>query len=875
MTRSSGVQFTYRDELALVTYLVDHLEYRLAGRHERRVLTTLPSDHCHLGVLGPRDPDVEQPEPLEETEEPEEDSERTDARGRGEASQPTREGDDAEDEQPDEDAEQASAERRGENRDTTRRPPSSLGFELVLEPESPGDSVELEVKARFAVYTRHFPSYEEQMRSLGNLDPSTGGRGAPRDRVSLAEAYVRREVEVPPITLQVDPSRPRERLTDEGTVQQALDTVLDFAITEADIRREIVGNATVPVRNLDTPASFERYLRRIATGSPVRPPLRASLDVRIYPMPGGKVRLHCYLKNDTPRDIEHRYMDQYHILADARLEGHLTEGELCPVELVPVPEDYQYNRLVWAVGHGASAVVAEDRESVRTVALARYAQPRRTTSEQPAARFEDLISDPFGTLENIRRAMLAYAEDWQSKINHNELDLSPEELAECAGDLEAFRDEEARFAAGMAALAADERLMHAFVGMNRVFDRVSGGRYDRWRLFQIVFIVTQLPALAVREGVTESEWPKGMLRTWEDALEWADVLWFPTGGGKTEAYLGLISCATLYDRLRGKRSGITAWLRFPLRMLSVQQLQRAAGALWETEQERRAMLGELSSDSDPIGLGYFVGKGSTPNALRPDDTGQWSFGRLESDPDLRRRLLLVPDCPACGGIGTIGIETNRDLQRIRHVCGECGEELLVYVSDDEVYRFLPSVVIGTVDKMASVAWNPKFSMLWGGAAWRCPRTRSTATASATGAFPDARETQARVGGRALARRWPTTTLPRASTSKTNCISSRRSSGPSPVTTKPSSARAKRPWGTCRPRRSRPRQPWRALSTSCGTSTACAEREGSPAGATTAWRPSTPRQIVTRTTLRVSQRPLGSTSRSGRRTCMPPTLLPSA
>src|SRR4029453_13470305 len=137
--------------------------------------------------------------------------------------------------------------------------------------------------------------------------------------------------------------------------------------------------------------------------------------------------------------------------------------------------------------------------------------------------------------------------------------------------------------------------------------------------------------LAVREGITEGEWPKGVRRTWADALEWADVLWFPTGGGKTEAYLGLISCAALYDRLRGKHFGVTAWLRFPLRMLTVQQLQRAAIVLWETEQEGRQILGEATRLSDPISLGYFVGRSSTPNQLRANDTGEWSFSRLEND----------------------------------------------------------------------------------------------------------------------------------------------------------------------------------------------------------------------------------------------------
>ena len=57
-------------------------------------------------------------------------------------------------------------------------------------------------------------------------------------------------------------------------------------------------------------------------------------------------------------------------------------------------------------------------------------------------------------------------------------------------------------------------------------------------------------------------------------LDHVDVLWFPAGGGKTEAYLGLIIAALFYDRLRGKHAGVTSWLRFPLRMLSVQQLFR-------------------------------------------------------------------------------------------------------------------------------------------------------------------------------------------------------------------------------------------------------------------------------------------------------------
>src|ERR1700685_2614551 len=68
-TPTSGSAFSYRDEEALVRHLVGDLERKLAGRHESRILRIIPSDHCHLGVLGPRDPIIVQPEPLEPAEE--------------------------------------------------------------------------------------------------------------------------------------------------------------------------------------------------------------------------------------------------------------------------------------------------------------------------------------------------------------------------------------------------------------------------------------------------------------------------------------------------------------------------------------------------------------------------------------------------------------------------------------------------------------------------------------------------------------------------------------------------------------------------------------------------------------------------------------
>ena len=154
--------FSYRDEEALVRYLVAYLERKLAGRHESRILRTIPSDHCHLGVLGPRDPLVVQPDPLEPGDE---EQEPTAPAGAKPAEETGKDASQPEDEERPEtapnEAEQLSAERQGVTRDSTRRPPSSLGFEIVVSPASNGE-IQLILQARFAIYTQHFPTFEEQ-----------------------------------------------------------------------------------------------------------------------------------------------------------------------------------------------------------------------------------------------------------------------------------------------------------------------------------------------------------------------------------------------------------------------------------------------------------------------------------------------------------------------------------------------------------------------------------------------------------------------------------------------------------------------------------------------------------------------------------------
>jgi hypothetical protein len=121
-----------------------------------------------------------------------------------------------------------------------------------------------------------------------------------------------------------------------------------------------------------------------------------------------------------------------------------------------------------------------------------------------------------------------------------------------------------------------------------------------------------------------------------------DTVWFATGGGKTETYLGLIITSIPLERTRGRKTGVTVWGRFPLRMLSLQQTQRFANAVAAAEMVRR----ENKIPGTPISLGFFVGDSSsgTPNRipLEPADDADFDV----EDDNAAQRYQVLMECPS-------------------------------------------------------------------------------------------------------------------------------------------------------------------------------------------------------------------------------------
>lgn len=706
---------TYDDELAISEHFVQVLEQRLAGRDTERRTNVNPLDWCHLGVIGPA---KQQHAPVEldaatlEAEVAPEGSPEAKAGadttpGTGPTASPTPAAGAATSPAAALEPADPKATEKADDRESTRRPPSAIGFEALVQPGADG-TFTLMLNARFCIFTKHLPSLSEQT----NVLDAGASVGAP-----LAEVVQRWPLEVRGIELKIPAGG--GKANDDGVIQRLLDETLERAFARPDAERVLPGTRPkVSEADIKTPEGFQAFLAsRLHAFDVEKWQLNASLEVRAIPRPDGKVRVGCYFKNETPETPPltraKGLKDAFKVISDVSIDATIS-GEVHPVEILPVPQDYQYDRRVWAVGHNTSVVTDHKAGLIQTKALAVFRQPRIMTRDVVPAKFAELASSPFETLQAVYEAMGVYERDWQKRVlDDNALNLDAAAMAECRRDYAGFKDEIRRFACGIAALRSDERLLRAFQAANRVFGKLASG-YDAWRLFQLVYIVTQLPALAVRENYVQGEFPVGTKREWKDALDWGDVLWFRTGGGKTEAYLGLACCAMLYDRLRNKRFGMTAWLRFPLRMLSIQQLQRAMRVIWETEEERKRMLGEEASQSAPLRLGYFVGSTTTPNGLSVE-----YLSNLTTEESLER-VRAVPDCPACGGRGTVKTHADVASIRFRHICTLCKAELPLDVSDDEVYRYLPALVVGTIDKMATVGQQPKFGLLWGGAKWKCP-----------------------------------------------------------------------------------------------------------------------------------------------------------
>ncbi|MFJ1532589.1 helicase-related protein [Streptomyces mirabilis] len=246
---------------------------------------------------------------------------------------------------------------------------------------------------------------------------------------------------------------------------------------------------------------------------------------------------------------------------------------------------------------------------------------------------------------------------------------------------------------------ADQRARSKWVKDGRVGAPAPAA--GRWRPFQIAFLLLCLAGIDDRA---------------HDDRQVSDLLWFPTGGGKTEAYLGLIALTSFLRRIRkgADGGGVTVLMRYTLRLLTLQQFERAAILLCAMEHMRRRTP-ELGHEEFSVGM--WVGRSATPNTL--------AVAGLKLD-ELRRNLakrlatenpVQLHACPWCGTrLDARNYEVDEDAKRMHVRCPGAGcdftEGLPVHLIDEAVYDARPTLVIATVDKFASMPWRPATSALF-------------------------------------------------------------------------------------------------------------------------------------------------------------------
>ena len=383
----------------------------------------------------------------------------------------------------------------------------------------------------------------------------------------------------------------------------------------------------------------------------------------------------------------------------------------------------------YATGHGVSAdwtVEGGQGKQVRTTWIGRAevaaTEPNVVPGVELSMRRLGALADGPAAHDALLPLVAAYRDWIEARIEDSEL-LSGEHRGTADGLLANARHAAGRMEQGVEVLAEDADALDAFRMANRAVHRALARRIKvsepEWRPFQLAFLLLNLA------GMSDPARPD---------RETVDLLFFPTGGGKTEAYLGLAAFQMVLRRIRnpgnGGRAGagVSVIMRYTLRLLTLDQLSRAAALVCALELERAEGPGRYGEW--PFEIGLWVGKAATPNRMgrKGDgrgDTARRKTLRYKANPQANPAPIPIERCPWCGtrfAAESFTLLPDADRPRdMRVVCSdfECefsGERPLPIVGVDEpLYRRLPAFLIATVDKFAALPWEGPSGALLGGA----------------------------------------------------------------------------------------------------------------------------------------------------------------
>lgn len=522
----------------------------------------------------------------------------------------------------------------------------------------------------------------------------------------------------------------------------------NYKALQAQLRQRIA-NKKRNNKNDNTTADGEIKLGQVA---PVNFKVQVEVQRRSL---GGQTRLRLFLRNKSEQ------IDGFGDPRDAGLFGACLAVKLPkeiwqPIELSRFQISYQVDSTVPAQGINCTPQFEDINGVVRiwTEFFPIYWQKRLYTAgiQAPFKNLAKADGDAdLQVLQSILLQMQEYRNNWQALINQKHPQTGGNQhSANAQKDLDNFQQEIQRFELGIQVLSNPKyaQLRRAFNLMNQTFAEIDDKRkqrhkspYENWRPFQIVYIVSNLAALAARQ------WTGDFASNALAQVNHAAVVHFPTGGGKSEAVMGIILTQAFFDRLRGRDWGVVAWLRYPLRLLTYQQLQRFLDTLVVADEIRKTQP-DLAKTPE-FTVGYYGGRDNSPNSLKsvPSEAEKY-IGQARKQmraagvqppryltladvgyyvPSSIQQYRMVMRCPYCG-LENVHTFIDPQTKELRHRCGPlneplpqgaCGREIPLYIVDEDIYSRLPTLLVGTLDKIANITFRPASRTLFGAASHIC------------------------------------------------------------------------------------------------------------------------------------------------------------
>lgn len=382
------------------------------------------------------------------------------------------------------------------------------------------------------------------------------------------------------------------------------------------------------------------------------------------------------------------------------------------------------NKKSFAIGHGCSSNWTLDNDGNCKRVFSEIFPSYEIKPIVPQ-QFDDVDLDMVTFSEDINFAVLQLKnllqkyEDWLNNEKENTLKLNPILQETSKANIKKAETSLTRMNEGLEILKKDKNVQDAFKFMNKAIaqqqwhyefstKRKSKENIDfknlnyqeellknekgKWYPFQIAFIILNI---------------KSFQDPHSDERDIVDLIWFPTGGGKTEAYLGLSAFVIFFRKLINKdSSGTAVVMRYTLRLLTTQQFQRASALICACEKIRKENEDLLGVKKITIGL--WIGGETTPNK---EDSAKKKLEAMHKSKYAQNDFLLL-NCPWCGEeMGGEEVKGYRiENRRFTFACPDnnchfCENHLPIYLIDESIYKISPDLLIGTIDKFASLPWK--------------------------------------------------------------------------------------------------------------------------------------------------------------------------